>query len=70
MTSATGYRRRLPLTDDLVLATGCGGEVAPLNCAPLRLVVPGRRGYHWVKWVVRIEHDDLPWWWQLPLPSR
>ena len=24
--SATGYRRRLPLTDDLLLATGVGGQ--------------------------------------------
>lgn len=69
--SATGYRRRLPLTDDLLLATDVGGS--PLlsgHGAPLRLVVPGRRGFHWVKWVVRIEHDDAPWWLQSPLPLR
>jgi len=67
--SATGYRRRLPLTDKLLLATDVGGRpLAPGHGAPLRLVVPGRRGYHWVKWVVRIEHDTLPWWWQPPLP--
>ena len=69
--SATGYRRRLPLTDDLLLATASGGvRLSPGHGAPLRLVVPGRRGYHWVKWVVRIEHDDLPWWWQPPLPLQ
>ena len=69
--SATGYRRRLPLTDDLLLARAVGGR--PLNAghgAPLRLVVPGRRGFHWVKWVVAIEHDDRPWWLQPPLPLR
>lgn len=69
--SATGYRRRLPLTDDLLLATDAAG--VPLfrgHGAPLRLVVPGRRGYHWVKWVVRVEHDDHPWWWEPPLPLR
>lgn len=68
--SATGYRRLLPLTDDLLLATHLGGT--PLDAghgAPLRLVAPGRRGFHWVKWVVAVEHHpDRPWWWQLPLP--
>jgi DMSO/TMAO reductase YedYZ molybdopterin-dependent catalytic subunit len=67
--SATGYRRRLPLTDDLLLAVDVGGR--PLSAghgAPMRLVVPGRRGYHWVKWVTRIEHDNSPWWVEPPLP--
>ena len=71
VTSATGYTRRLPLTDDLLLATSVGGS--PLTSghgAPLRLVVPGRRGFHWVKWVVRIEHDDRPWWLELPVPLQ
>ena len=69
--SATGYRRRLPLSDDLLLATGVGGRpLTPGHGAPLRLVVPGRRGFHWVKWVVRIEHDDHPWWWEPPLPLQ
>ena len=69
--SATGYRRRLPLTDDLLLATDAGGSpLFPGHGAPLRLVVPGRRGYHWVKWVVRIEHDEHPWWWEPPLPLQ
>ncbi|HET7397638.1 MAG TPA: molybdopterin-dependent oxidoreductase [Intrasporangium sp.] len=69
VTSATGYSRRLPLTDDLLLATAVGG--APLSTghgSPARLVVPGRRGYHWVKWVVRITHDERPWWVEPPLP--
>ncbi len=69
--SATGYARQLPLTDDLLVATSLGGE--PLRVghgAPLRLVVPGRRGYHWVKWVTRIEVVDGPWWVQPPLPLR
>jgi DMSO/TMAO reductase YedYZ molybdopterin-dependent catalytic subunit len=69
VTSATGYSRRLPLTPDLLLATGVGGQ--PLlrgHGSPARLVVPGRRGYHWVKWVVQISHDGRPWWTEPPLP--
>ncbi|HEV7147015.1 MAG TPA: molybdopterin-dependent oxidoreductase [Pedococcus sp.] len=67
--SATGYSRRLPLTDDLLLATAIDGiSLSPGHGSPARLVVPGRRGYHWVKWVVRISHDDRPWWVEPPLP--
>jgi DMSO/TMAO reductase YedYZ molybdopterin-dependent catalytic subunit len=67
--SATGYFRRLPVTDDLLLATSVGGAtLSPEHGSPVRLVVPDRRGYHWVKWVVRIEHDDRPWWVEPPLP--
>ena len=71
VTSSTGYARRLPLTDDLLLATSMGGS--PLSAghgAPVRLVVPGRRGYHWVKWVERVEVVAGPWWAQPPLPLR
>ncbi|GAA4726513.1 hypothetical protein GCM10025782_26110 [Pedococcus ginsenosidimutans] len=69
VTSMTGYSRRLPLTDELLLATAIdGGSLSAAHGAPARLVVPGRRGYHWVKWVVRIRHDDRPWWVEPPLP--
>lgn len=71
VTSATGYARRLPLTDDLLLATHLGGEPLRLgHGAPVRLVVPGRRGHHWVKWVTRVEVVDGPWWLEAPLPLR
>ncbi|GAA1120817.1 hypothetical protein GCM10009630_18220 [Kribbella jejuensis] len=71
VTSATGYHRRLPLTDHLLLATGIGGNALTAgHGAPARLVVPGRRGYHWVKWVVRIDLDSHPWWVEAPLPLQ
>ncbi len=71
VTSATGYTRRLPLTDDLLLAVAVGGApLSPGHGAPMRLVVPGRRGFHWVKWVVSIEHDPHPWWWESPVPLQ
>jgi DMSO/TMAO reductase YedYZ molybdopterin-dependent catalytic subunit len=71
VTSATGYSRRLPLTDQLLLATGISGDIlSPAHGSPARLVVPGRRGFHWVKWVVRINHDDRPWWAEPPLPLQ
>jgi DMSO/TMAO reductase YedYZ molybdopterin-dependent catalytic subunit len=60
--SHTGYRWSFSLDDArrLLLATGVRGE--PLSHghgAPCRLVAPGRRGFQWVKWVVRIEvHED------------
>ncbi len=70
----TGYRRRFSLGDarTLLLATGVAGE--PLthgHGAPLRLVVPGRRGYDWVKWVVavRVLESDERLQSPLPLPA-
>ena len=69
--SVTGYSRRFPRSDAaaLLLATHVGG--APLSAghgAPARLVVPGRRGFWWVKWVTAIDVSDEPWWWQPPFP--
>jgi len=71
--SATGYRRRLPLSDapHLLLATSVAGR--PLSAghgAPVRLVAPGRRGFWWVKWVVQVEVVDAPWWLQPPFPLQ
>lgn len=71
VTSATGYSRRLPLTDDLLVAVAVGGSALSAgHGAPVRLVVPGRRGFHWVKWVVRVEHDQRPWWLETPVPLQ
>lgn len=69
--SHTGYSRLFPTGDlaGLHLAVGYGGE--PLRSghgAPVRLVVPGRRGPEWIKWVIRVDSDDRPAWLQPPLP--
>jgi DMSO/TMAO reductase YedYZ molybdopterin-dependent catalytic subunit len=57
-TSVTGHRIVLPLVDldGALLATHVGGE--PLSAGhgfPMRLVVPGYRGYHWVKWLTSLD---------------
>lgn len=70
--SATGYARRFPVEDleHLWLVTGVGGE--PLSAGhgfPARLIAPDRRGFWWVKWLVRIETSPIPWWIQLPYPA-
>jgi DMSO/TMAO reductase YedYZ molybdopterin-dependent catalytic subunit len=61
--SHTGYRWSFDRGDaeGFLLATRVGGE--PLSHghgAPARLVAPGRRGFQWVKWVMRIELSDEP----------
>ena len=71
--SHTGYDRRFPIEDasGLLLATRFGGQ--PLDAGhgfPARVVAPERRGFWWVKWVVAIEPDDLPYWWQSPFPTQ
>lgn len=71
--SATGYFRRLPVADvpHLLLATGYEGRpLATSHGFPLRLVAPGRRGFWWVKWVVRVEISDVPWWAQPYFPLQ
>jgi hypothetical protein len=71
--SITGYSRRFGIGDAgrLLLATRLAGD--PLDARhgyPVRLVVPGQRGFAWVKWVVAIEVADQPWWWQPPFPLQ
>ncbi len=69
--SATGYARRFPVADlsRLWLVTAVGQKpLSPGHGYPARLVAPDRRGFWWVKWVVRIETSNVPWWVQSPYP--
>jgi hypothetical protein len=71
--SRTGYDRRFPIEEAprLLLATRAGGRALdPGHGYPARLVAPDRRGFWWVKWVVAIEVDDMPYWWQPPFPLQ
>jgi DMSO/TMAO reductase YedYZ molybdopterin-dependent catalytic subunit len=71
--SATGYDRRFPAADAsrLLLALRMGGsELSAEHGFPARLVAPDRRGFWWVKWVVGIAPDPLPYWWQPPFPLQ
>jgi DMSO/TMAO reductase YedYZ molybdopterin-dependent catalytic subunit len=71
--SRTGYDRRFPIEEAqrLLLATRVGGRTLdPGHGYPARLVAPDRRGFWWVKWVVAIEVDDMPYWWQAPFPLQ
>ena len=69
--SVTGYWRRFPLSaaNGMLLATHVGGErLEHLHGAPLRLVIPDRRGFEWVKWVTEVEASTWSPWWKWPLP--
>jgi DMSO/TMAO reductase YedYZ molybdopterin-dependent catalytic subunit len=46
----------LPQAEEILLATHVTGEILNhVHGFPLRAVVPSRRGWHWVKWLVEIE---------------
>jgi DMSO/TMAO reductase YedYZ molybdopterin-dependent catalytic subunit len=56
--SVTGWMVALERDElvDALLATHVAGTPLPAaNGAPCRLVVPGRRGLDWIKWVTEIE---------------
>ena len=61
--SHTGYRWSFDLRPArrLLLATQVGDEpLSHEHGAPARLVAPGRRGFQWIKWVVRVELHGGP----------
>ena len=69
--SITGYARRFSLdhAHRLTLATEVGSrELSHGHGFPLRLVVPDRRGYDWVKWVTRVRVLGSSHLLQPPLP--
>jgi hypothetical protein len=71
--SVTGYRRLFPVDeiDNLWLATEVQGQpLQPAYGAPVRLVVPGRRGFWWVKWVASVRLSDRPAELQSPFPLQ
>jgi DMSO/TMAO reductase YedYZ molybdopterin-dependent catalytic subunit len=56
--SVTGHAWSFPIAHlaAALLATHVGGEeLSPGHGYPVRLAVPGRRGFQWVKWVDRVE---------------
>ncbi len=71
--SQTGYSRRFAIEDapHMLLATRLNGSpLEPGHGFPVRLVVPGQRGFTWVKWVTAVEPGGEPWWWQPPFPLQ
>ena len=76
--SLTGYARRFPVEEAaralLALGTaGADGRERPLSHghgAPARLVLPGRRGVEWVKWLAVIRVNETGPLWQSPLPLQ
>ncbi len=56
--SVTGYRWSLPLAEARAALLATHIDTEPLSYEhgfPLRLVAPGRRGFEWVKWIVRVD---------------
>ena len=46
----------LAQAEEILLATQVGGEALNhIHGFPLRAVVPSRRGWHWVKWMIEVE---------------
>ena len=61
------------LERDGFLAYNVNEGVIPRYGYPLRLAVPGKYGYQWAKWVLRIElvaDDRKGYWAELGLPDR
>lgn len=71
--AVSGYARRFPLPEALEALLALEVADAPLSHGhgfPVRLVIPGRRGFEWVKWVARLEVLESEAFWQSPLPLQ
>jgi Oxidoreductase molybdopterin binding domain len=71
--SVTGYSRRFAIEDAprMLLATRLDGSALDSGHGfPVRLVVPGQRGFTWVKWLASVDAEQLPSWWQPPFPLQ
>ncbi|MHB8578032.1 MAG: molybdopterin-dependent oxidoreductase [Dehalococcoidia bacterium] len=69
--ASTGYWRRYTLAEarGALRATHGGGAALSHNHgAPMRLVMPGKRGFEWVKWVTAIEVSTASPLLKWPLP--
>ena len=74
---ADGYFTTHPVKDliesEAYMAYAINGQEIPAHGYPLRLVCPGKYGYKWAKWVVRIElapGSPVGYWEQRGLPDR
>ena len=74
---ADGYFTTHPIQDllesEAFLAYAINGQEPPAHGYPLRLVAPGKYGYKWAKWVVRLElaaGSPMGYWEQRGLPDR
>ena len=77
--AVSGYRRRFPLDEatGALLALGTADEAGEMyrplshgHGAPARVVLPGRRGMEWVKWLAVIRVNESGAVWQSPLPLQ
>jgi DMSO/TMAO reductase YedYZ molybdopterin-dependent catalytic subunit len=71
--SITGYARRFDIerSGNMLLATQVAGDILSHGHGfPVRLVIPGERGYQWVKWLKRIQLNTTSHLLQSPLPLQ